>query len=347
MRTLRFGIVGYGWAAGAHIKSFEAIEGCEVVAVCSRREIPREQFVARHGKAFRLYRDYDSLLADSDIDVVSICTEHPLHVEQTEKACAAGKHVVLEKPMALDWEGCLRVERAARESGVKVLVCFEVRAIGSFVTYKKMLAEGVIGKVHYAEVDYYHGIGPWYRQYEWNVKKAFGGSSLMTAGCHAMDGLLWLVGEEPVEVMSYATQSAHPAFRAYEYPTTSSTLVKFRNGAVGKVASSIDCIQPYLFNVHLLGAEGAIWNDKFHTDRYGGLRKTGWSTLNVQLVDSGDVEHHPYIPLFEDLVGAIREGRELQLVSLESAILTHKACLAADLSAARGAPVSLKEFSSG
>ena len=121
------------------------------------------------------------------------------------------------------------------------------------------------------------------------------------------------------------------------------TLIRFRCGAVGKVASVIDCIQPYLFNVHLVGANGSIWNDKFHTDKYGGLDKTGWSSLNVQLADSGDVGHHPYVPVFQDLVDAIREDREPSL-TLDSAILTHKTCLAADLSAERGAPVSLAEL---
>ena len=84
MKTLRFGIVGYGWVAGAHIASFEALEGCEVTAVCSRRQIPDEEFVRNHGKALRLYNDYDAMLADEAINVVSVCTPHPYHVEQVE-----------------------------------------------------------------------------------------------------------------------------------------------------------------------------------------------------------------------------------------------------------------------
>lgn len=343
MKPLRFGIVGYGWVAGAHIASFEAIEGCEVTAICSRREIPDEDFVRDHGKGFRLYNDYEAMLADADLDVISVCTPHPFHVEQVEKACAAGKHVVIEKPMALDWEGCKRIRGAVAGAGVKALVCFEVRAISSMVTYKQMLADGVLGPLHYAEVDYYHGIGPWYGQYAWNIEKKMGGSSLLTAGCHALDALLWLMGEEPVEVMSYAVTSAKDIFQKYEYPTTSTTIIKFRNGAVGKVASVIDCIQPYLFNVHLVGANGSIWNDKFHTDTFGGLEKTAWSELSVQLADSGDVGHHPYIPVFQDLVDAIREDREPAL-TLDSAILSHRTCLAADLSAERGTPVALAEL---
>ena len=57
---------------------------------------------------------------------------------------------------------------------------------------KKIIDNGLLGELHYAEVDYYHGIGPWYGQYEWNIKKGFGGSTLLTAGCHALDALLFL-----------------------------------------------------------------------------------------------------------------------------------------------------------
>lgn len=343
MQKIRVGIIGYGWVAGAHITSFEGIEGCEVTAICSRRKIPAEDFVRSYGKSFQLFNDYDAMLKDGDIDAVSICTPHPFHVDQVEKACAAGKHVVIEKPIALDWEGCCRIRKAIETAGVKALVCFEVRLVSALQTYKKMIEEGAIGPVHYAEVDYYHGIGPWYGQYEWNIKKDIGRSSLLTAGCHAMDSLLWLMNDKPVEVMSYATKSSKPIFQKYEYPTTSSTMIKFEGGAIGKVASVIDCIQPYLFNVHLVGADGSILNDRFHSDHWGGLQKTDWSRLNVQLADSGDVAHHPYVPLFADFMDAIRQNREPEL-SFSSALLSHQTCMAAEMSIERGVPVRLEEL---
>jgi predicted dehydrogenase len=344
MRKLNFGIIGYGWVAGAHIASLEALEGCEVTAICSRRKIPDETFIAEHGKTFRLYNDYAAMLADENVDVISVCTPHPFHVEQVEQACAAGKHVIIEKPIALDWGGCKRIRDAVKAAGVKAMVCFEVRAIGAMITYKEMLAGNLIGPIHYAEVDYYHGIGPWYGQYEWNIKKEMGGSSLLTAGCHAMDALLWLTNDKPVEVTSYSTKSRKDIFQKYEYPTTSTTILKLESGGIAKVASVTDCIQPYLFNVHLVGANGSIWNDKFHSDQLGGLDKTAWSELSVQLADSGDVGHHPYVPVFQDFVDSIHEDREPQF-SLEGALLTHQACLAADLSAERGSPVKLSELS--
>ena len=123
------------------------------------------------------------------------------------------------------------MKQAAAESGVKVCVCFECRFSSQFLATKSVIDAGLLGTLHYGEIDYYHGIGPWYGQYRWNTKRELGGSALLTAGCHALDALLLCMGGEVEEVTSYATQSANPIFSAYEYPTTSTTILKFKNGA--------------------------------------------------------------------------------------------------------------------
>ena len=91
-----------------------------------------------------------------------------------------------------------------------------------------------------------------------NIKKDFGGSSLLTAGCHALDALLFLVNDTVEEVTTYGTRSKNRLFEPYEYDTTTVTLLKFRGGSVGKVASVVDCLQPYYFHVHLVGSEGSL-----------------------------------------------------------------------------------------
>jgi predicted dehydrogenase len=343
MKELRVGIVGYGWVASAHIKSFHEIPGIRVTAVCSRRKLDPEKLGAEHRSKIAVYNDFAKMCAQKDIDIISICTPHPFHPEQTEIAAKAGKHLVIEKPVAIDLDGLNRVEKAVKKAKVKALICFEVKVIGHFKTMRAMIDRGLLGELHYGESDYYHGIGPWYGQYDWNKKKEMGGSSLLTAGCHALDSLIWLMGSKPVEVTSYAVKSKHPAFQAYDYPTTTTTIMKFASGAIGKTASVIDCIQPYLFNVHLCGSRGSIWNDKFHTELLSGLDKKDWSTLNTQLASSGDVAHHPYRELFEDFVGAIREDRE-PMFSFADGIYSHRVCLAADKSAEIGKPVCVADL---
>jgi predicted dehydrogenase len=340
---MRVGVVGYGWAAGAHIQSFNEIDGVEVAAVCSRRPLNSSELSRKHGSEIEVFYDFAAMCDRPDLDIVSICTPHPFHPEQVEIAASSNKHLVIEKPIAIDLEGLRRVESAIQDSGVQALVCFEVKVIDHFRAVRNFIDEGLLGSIHYGECDYYHGIGPWYGQYHWNIKADFGGSSLLTAGCHALDGLLWLMGSRPVEVTSYATRSSAEEFAAYEYPTTTSTLMRFEDGKVGKTASVIDCFQPYLFNVHLVGSKGSIWNDKFHTEQIAGLQRSGWSQMNTQLVDSGDVAHHPYRDLFEDFIRAIEEKREPEF-SFEDAVFSHRVCLAADRSASLGRPVELAEM---
>ena len=144
-------------------------------------------------------------------------------------------HVALGETEALEIE--LAMRRAIRKAGVNVCVCLECRYSKQFTLAKSVVDRGLLGELHYGEVDYYHGLGPWYAQFAWNVKQSMGGSSLLTAGCHALDVLLWIMAEPVEEVASYATKSRSPIFAPYEYPTTSVTILKFRNGKVGKVAS--------------------------------------------------------------------------------------------------------------
>ena len=98
-------------------------------------------------------------------------------------AANAKKHVILEKPMANTPEEVREILAAAEANGVKGCICFECRYSNQFQVTKALIDEGLLGSLHYGEVDYYHGIGPWYGQYRWNIGKKEGGSALLTAGC--------------------------------------------------------------------------------------------------------------------------------------------------------------------
>ncbi|MEQ1840887.1 MAG: Gfo/Idh/MocA family oxidoreductase, partial [Verrucomicrobiales bacterium] len=221
--SYKVGIIGYGWAATAHADAVNGTRQGTVTAVFSSRPLNDAEVSARHGSPIKTYTDLDEMLA-SDIDVVSITSYPNQHRAQAEAAAKAGKHIILEKPMALNWEDCRAINDAVETAGVKACVCFEVRHISQFLTTSKLIEEGMIGEVHYGEVDYYHGIGPWYGQYRWNTTVENGGSSLLSAGCHALDALLLCMGSKVEEVTSYATQSKHEIFQKYEYKTTTSSL---------------------------------------------------------------------------------------------------------------------------
>ncbi len=344
MSELRIGLVGLGSVAGAHIDAFKVVKGARVTAVCSRRPLDPEALARQYGQPLRVYQRYEDLLADREVDVIDICTPHPLHAAQAVAAARAGKHLLLEKPIALSWEDARDVRDAVEQARVRACVCFELRFSAQFTLVRSVLAQGLLGQLHYAEVDYYHGIGPWYGQFDWNVKEDWGGSSLLTAGCHALDVLLEVMNQPVVEVTSYATRSASPIFEPYQYPTTTTTLLKFAGGQLGKVASVIDCLQPYYFHTHLVGSEGSLLDNRLYSQKLPGLDKRRWTTLETALVDSGAVGDHPYQPQFQAFVDAIAANREMPLTDLRSALETHRVVFAADRSAREGRPVKLSEL---
>jgi predicted dehydrogenase len=331
------GIIGYGWVAGAHIAAINATPHAQVTAVCSSRPQNPAELSTRHGGAIRYFTSLDEMLKDPEIQIVSICSYPQDHAKHVIAAAKAGKHLIIEKPLALKWDDCLAIQKAVQESGVKTCVCFECRWSSQFLTIKSVIDRGLLGRIHYAEVDYYHGIGPWYGQFRWNTKREAGGSSLLSAGCHAMDALLLCMGEDVEVVSSYSTNSVNQNFSHYEYPTTSVTILKFKDGRVGKVASVIDCLQPYYFHVHLVGSEGSLLDNKFHSTQLGGLNKGKWSELSMKLLDSGDVSDHPYQTQFEAFFNAVSTGHEMPLTSLAHALRTHEVIFAADSSADRHA----------
>ena len=343
MKKFNVGIVGYGWAATAHIPAINATTLAQVTAVCSSRPLDATELSDQYGSNITVYSDLDEMLAKSGIHTVSICSYPAQHAEQTVKAAEAGKHLILEKPLCLSLKDLRTMQKAVKQARVKTCVCFELRFSSQFLTTKSVIDAGVLGRIHYAEVDYYHGIGPWYGQFRWNVKKAAGGSSLLSAGCHALDALLLCMGGEVESVSSCATNSANPDLKRYEYPSTSVTILKFKDGRVGKVASSIDCLQPYYFHTHFIGSEGSLLDNKFHSTKLG-VNKHKWSELSLKLCDSGDVSDHPYQTQFESFFNSLAEGRDIPLTTLNDAVKTHEVVFAADRSAELGRPVKMAEI---
>jgi len=331
------GVIGYGWVATAHIPAINATAHGQVTAVYSSRKQEEAQLSARHGCPIKVYQDLDAMLADPNIHAVSICSFPQDHSRHAIAAARAGKHLIIEKPLALNWQDCLAIQTAVQDAGVKACVCFECRFSSQFLTIKAVIDQGLLGKIHYGEVDYYHGIGPWYGQFRWNTTKEAGGSSLLSAGCHALDALLLCMGEDVETVSSYSTHSANKDFARYEYPTASVAILRFKDGRVGKVASVIDCLQPYYFHVHLVGSEGSLLDNKFHSTRLGGLNKAKWSELSMKLLDSGDVSDHPYQTQFDSFFNSLALGQDMPLTSLAHAMRTHEVIFAADNSADRHA----------
>ena len=344
MKKYNVAIVGYSWAATAHIGAINASRQAQVTDVWSSRALDAAELSSRHGCPIRVHSDLDAMFGQRDVHVVDITSYPDQHSQQFIRAVERGKHVIIEKPLSIEWPDILAMKKALAAARVKTCVCFECRFSSQFVATKSVLDSGLLGRLHYGEVDYYHGIGPWYGQYRWNTKRSLGGSALLTAGCHALDALLLCMGADVDEVTSYATQSSNPIFTPYEYQTASTTILRFANGSVGKCAAIVDCLQPYYFHTHLVGSEGSLLDNKFHSQKLPGLNRHAWSQLSMRMLDSGDVADHPYQTQFQAFFDALDAGADMPLTSFNDAFATHRVIAAADKSAAERRSVRISEI---
>jgi predicted dehydrogenase len=232
------------------------------------------------------------------------------------------------------------MQKAVKAAGVKSITSFCLRWNPALMNVRKMIAEGALGMPYYIEVDYLHGMKKWYPQYPWSVKKPLGGSSLLSAGCHAVDAMRWFAGErlKVTEVSAYSVK--HMGSNTdWGYDPTTVLICKFENGAIGKTASILDSTHPYQFRTNVIGTAGTVQNDKVWSNvMFPG--QTGFATVPHVQPDSGDVTHHPFNAQIEEFAAGILDGTPIQ-TDIDDAIKTHEIVFAADRSAETGAPVKL------
>ncbi|MCZ2157206.1 MAG: Gfo/Idh/MocA family oxidoreductase, partial [Bryobacterales bacterium] len=310
----------------------------EVRAILSRDRARAEAKAREHGlSGCRAYTDLEELLRAEDIDVVSICTPHHLHVSQGVACAQARKHMIVEKPIALDLAGLRRLSATVTEYNVRTVVSFVLRWNPMFETIRAILADGMLGDLFHGEVDYLHAIPPSLPLFPWVSTRAEGGTALLVGGCHAVDALRWFIGKEAVEVFGYANFSKGNPY-GYEYEPNSVTMVKFADGTTGKVATSLEYAAPYTFPIVLMGNGGTIRDNRLFTTRWPG--QTGWATIPTILPDSGAVAHHPFNAEIDHFVDCVLSGVESH-ANVADAVKTHEICLASEQSRLEGKPVRL------
>jgi len=329
-------IHGPGTVARAHAASWLRNPHARIVSVSSRRLETARQFAAELGLDCRVTDDYASVLADPTVDVVNLSGPNHVHAEQAIAAAQAGKHLLVEKPIALTVDDNRAVREAVAQAGVKSIVSFVCRWHPEVQMMKSLLGQGAIGDLFYAEVDYWHNIGPAHHAWALHSRVATGGSAMLLAGCHGVDLLRYLVGDEAVEV-SACGNNPHGA---YEYNANVVALVKFRSGVIAKASVLLDCAMPYTFNIDLAGTAGTIRDNRLWSTRML-PGQTGWTTVPTTLLDTADVHHHPFDAEIAQLVDSILTGRE-SFATVADAALTHELCMAIDRSLATGGrPIAL------
>lgn len=352
-------IHGAGWVSTQHIAAFRHNPDTQIVAVCSRSlESARHRAAGAGLTDVACYDDLDKALAHPGVDIVSICTPQHLHCANVLAAARAGKHLVIEKPIAINLAELQQMRAAVRGAGVRTVVSFVLRWNPLFQNIKRLMADDALGRPYSVEADYLSHNGSWWGG--WNDARSVeqGVSAMLVAGCHAIDALRWFAapGEfeaaTPVEVFAmrggYRKGSSHeynPVTNSWsddappmEYDGLEVALVKFSNGVLGKVSANADCIMPYRFPFRIFGNKGTVFDNRIWSHKYPGQKD--WIDLPGIPPDSNDVRHHPFQGQINHFLECIQGNRESHC-NLEDAIKTHEVVFAALQSYGIGQPVRL------
>jgi predicted dehydrogenase len=193
--TTRIGIVGAGFVANLHAEAFGDVPDADVVAVASSRLDRAEAFAREHGIAQTL-GDYRELLRLPEVDAITIACPNDLHARVCIDAAAAGKHVICEKPLALNLDECDAMIEACRKAGVLLLYAEELLFAPKYVRAKTLVDEGALGRVYYVRQLECH-YGP-HSDWFWDVRRS-GGGVLMDMGCHSIAFARWVYDNASIE----------------------------------------------------------------------------------------------------------------------------------------------------
>ncbi len=267
---LRVGVIGCG-AGRFHARGYARLPEVELVALA---DVNPERFrrITDEIPVPHLYASYEELLARDDIDAVSIALPNFLHAPATLAALEAGKHVLVEKPLATTVEDGEKMVETAHRTGRKLMICFNYRFRGDSQVIKRQIEAGRLGDIYFARAGWLRqsgipGIGSWFTD-----KERSGGGPLMDLGVHVLDLALWLMGSpEPVAV-SGATYAAfgprgrgswrfarcEPGADGFTVEDMATGYVRLANGATLSLEVSWASYtrHPDDYYVHLFGTEG-------------------------------------------------------------------------------------------
>lgn len=335
-KRIGVGVVGIGWVAHPHIDAWLKTGHCDIVALCSRSEENARAAVARHGLTnCRTYTDYEQMLRQENLDLVDICSLNASHAEQGIAAAEAGKHVLVEKPVAMTLDELRQMARAIDKAGVKSLAGFVLHWSPYFDIVKSLIQRDFLGTLFYGETDYISGRWPkWYAGYYWARTKKEGGNSLLLAGGHAIDALRQFMSGDVDEVMCYAGSFTGQ----FDHDATMAVMMRFDDGAIGKTASIVEGNMPYSFNVRLHGTKGTLVQNRFYSEAIEG--QTGWAEIPTVMPDTPEVMHHPFQGEMGHFVDCILNDKT-PMPDIKDAVKTHEICFAAEMSAQERKPIKL------
>jgi predicted dehydrogenase len=253
MKPVRVALVGCGKVAQIHAAALRSLPEAEFVAVCDVSAERAEAFAAKCG--VRPFIDLGVMLQDAAPEAIIIGTPHPLHAEAAVRAAESGVHVLVEKPLAANLADCDAMLAAARKSRVTLGAISQRRFYEPVQRMKRAIDAGKIGApvlgvfIQYSWRDAaYYRSDPW--RGRWDTE---GGGVLVNQSPHQLDILLWLMGAA-VEVSGYWANLNHPTV---EVDDTAVASIRFKNGGLGSIVTSLSQKPGIYTKVHIHGASGA------------------------------------------------------------------------------------------
>jgi UDP-N-acetyl-2-amino-2-deoxyglucuronate dehydrogenase len=252
-RKLGFGIIGCGMISSWHAGAIEQIDGAILKGVTDINKNSRESFAGKFNAS--AFDSVEELLKCEEIDVVCVCTPSGLHAPLAIQVANAGRHIIIEKPMALNLKEAKEIIEACEKNNVKMAVISQLRFSKSVQQVKAAVENGVLGKIvmgdvymkYYRSQEYYNN-GGW--RGTWKMD---GGGALMNQGIHGIDLLQYIMG--PVKtVFAHAKTLA----RSIEVEDTAAAVIEFENGALGVIQGTTSIYPGSPRRIEINGDKGTI-----------------------------------------------------------------------------------------
>lgn len=249
-----FGIVGCGMIANFHAKAIENIRGARIAACFDTFTASADRFAEANG--CKAYHKIDEMLADPDVDVVTICTPSGAHRDPAVAAANAGKHVVVEKPLEITLKRCDAIINACRKNNVKLCTILPSRFSPANRELKKAIDAGRFGKLTLGDTyvkwwrsQEYYDSGGW--RGTWQLD---GGGAYMNQAIHNVDLLYWLMGEV-AEVSGFTGTLAHERIEVEDVGVAT---IRFQNGALGVMEATTSAFPGLLKKTEIHGTQGSV-----------------------------------------------------------------------------------------
>lgn len=275
-KSLNFAIIGCGRIAPRHAQALQGLEkshDAKIVAVCDIIQSRAENYAKQYGGD--IYTDYRAILDRPDVDIVSICLPSGLHAAVGIEAAQAGKHVLVEKPIALTVKDADALISACKSAGVTLGVVLQNRFNPPMRDIRALVDSGALGKIMLGSATV-----RWFRPQEyyedgWHGTWAMDGGALMNQSIHHIDALQWLMGDVE-SVFAYTSTLAH----RMEAEDTGVAVLRFKNGALATIeGSTITYPENLEGSVAIFGEHGSV--------------KVGGTALNRKIFwkVAGQIEH--------------------------------------------------------